>query len=67
MYVRRRKLDEMRYCPLESTMLATENYNLVRPEFYALVEKTFGDNIVSKNYAIAEYNLIQKDIDGVGY
>jgi hypothetical protein len=48
-------------------MLATENYNLIRPEFYELVEKTFGDNIVYKNYAIAEYNLIQKDIDGVGY
>ena len=67
MYSRRREIDEMKNCPLESTMLATENYNLFRPEFYALAEKTFGDNIVYKNYAIAEYNLIQKDIDGVGY
>jgi hypothetical protein len=67
MYSRRREIDEMKNCPLESTMLATENYNLFRPEFYELVEKTFGDNIVYKNYAIAEYNLIQKDIDGVGY
>ena len=67
MYSRRREIDEMRYCPLESTMLATENYNLIRPEFYELVEKTFGDNIVYRNYAIAEYNLIQKDIDAVGY
>jgi hypothetical protein len=48
-------------------MLATDNYNLFRPEFYELVEKTFGDNIVYKNYAIAEYNFIQADIDAVGY
>ena len=67
MYSRRREIDEMEYCPLESTMLATENYNLIRPEFYELVEKTFGDNIVYKNYAIAEYNFIQADIDAVGY
>lgn len=67
MYSRRREIDEMRHCPLESTVLACENYNLRRPEFYELVEKTFGDNIVSKNYAIAEYNFIQADIDALGY